>query len=144
MNGFCACPVLARQFPEPGIICSLISFAPMNRPLLAFLIAPLTSAIVLALLQREPLMALIWAPMAYMFSLPAIPVYFLFRWRGWLRAWQVTGSATLLGVLVAFIIFSGVPSLMDVQSLAIAGAFTGAVFWFVLTWRAGAKPAADR
>lgn len=107
----------------------------MNRPLLAFLLAPLVSAVTLASLQGELVMTLFFAPIAYMFALPGIPAYFLFRWLGWLRPWQVIAGGAVLGMLVSLSIRSGV-DWSDMQVLGCAGAFTGGVFWIIVFWRA--------
>jgi hypothetical protein len=74
---------------------------------------------------------LVFAPFAYLFAVPGIPVYFLCRKYGWLKLWQVVGISALLGMIVSPLLRPGVPTRSDVGTFAAFGALTGLVFWLV-------------
>jgi hypothetical protein len=76
-----------------AIYVSLSYFAvrrmPKRRLVLAFSLAPLAPCMLASASAGEILLALVFAPFAYLFALTGIPFYFLFRRLGWLRLWHV-------------------------------------------------------
>jgi hypothetical protein len=108
------------------------------RTAIAFSCAPLAPGLIAAILQVDPLAFVIITPCAYMFALPALPIYLLFRCMNWLRVWQVVSTGATLGALVAFFVEcssievrAGINLGKGILLFAGYGAATALVFWLI-------------
>jgi hypothetical protein len=122
----------------PALSVVAASYGGNLRLLAAFLVAPLVPSCVLSSLALDWHYFLFVAPFSYCFALVGFPIYFLFRWLGWLRSWQIVAAAAMAGALLAFGVgFSqlgprGSPT-GGSNALLFAGygGATGLVFWLV-------------
>jgi hypothetical protein len=108
------------------------------RTAIAFCCAPLAPGLISATMQVDALAFAITSPFAYMFALPALPIYFFFRCMNWLRVWQVVLTGAMLGALIALLAeFSSTGLRGDINfgkgALMFAGhgAATAFVFWLI-------------
>ncbi len=62
----------------------------------------------------------------------ALPLFILFRVRGWLRPWQIAGGGLFVGVLIALIPGIGIP--FGLMFCAV-GLTTGIAFWLIAIFR---------
>jgi hypothetical protein len=109
----------------------------MGRVVAAFFLAPLLGVLVVGAITRTLDVGLLAAMVAYPIALiVGAPIFFLFKWRGWFRWWQVTlGGMACSLPFIAFYLFMAEPThvanagFMNSLYLLGCGAAIGITFW---------------
>ncbi len=104
----------------------------LSRVQRAFALSPLVPCFVVGVLSDTPLVGLVVAPFAYVFSvLLGGPAFLLMRRLRWLGIWQVVGVSALLGAVAGAVLSAPNLQTGEVGVFAGYGAATGLAFWVI-------------
>lgn len=114
----------------------------MGRAIAAFISAPLVGLLAIGAVTRTLDIGLLAAIVAYPIAfIVGVPMFFLFRRRGWFHWWQVTVGGALCAVpFIAFYLLASEPlhianaGLMNSLYLLGCGATIGIAFWALGVW----------
>jgi hypothetical protein len=119
-----------------GLVMWLARTGSSSRELAALALAPLAPCLVSAAISRNIESVVTLAPMTYLLTLPAVPLYLLSRKRAWTRSWQFIASSAALGGLFCFLTGHartalGTLHLYNILVSAGYGATVGLAFWLI-------------